>query len=101
MLPVTNGVPVGVIAMRARIVRRFTSAGARSPQTARRPDELGLTPGHLFRRMLQGGVLKECPGGRFWLDENADAAFHRRARWCVAAAIAGVGLLVALVLLVR
>jgi hypothetical protein len=60
--------------MRAQraVVRRFDEAGAASADTARRPEELGLTPGIAWYQLVGRGVLR-CPGeGRYFLD---------RARW--------------------
>lgn len=54
------------------VVRRFEEAGATSADEARRPEELGLTPGIAWYQLVGRGVLR-CPGeGRYFLD---------RARW--------------------
>ena len=87
-----------VAARRARIVRRFASADAKSPETARSLEELGLSGGHAVRQMIKDGVLKQVSGGRLWLDEAANAEFYRRARLYVAITF-GLGVTAALVLL--
>ena len=87
---------------RVRIVRAFVSAGATTSQAARDPDELGITRGLIFRRMVKGGVLREEAGGRFWLDEAADAAFRRCGRWALAVVLCiAVVVIVTVVLLTR
>ncbi|MBL8745246.1 MAG: hypothetical protein JNK58_02700 [Phycisphaerae bacterium] len=101
-MPPVIVVPVGVIARRNKVVRRFAGAGALRPESARNLDELGLTHGDAVRHMIKDGVLREVPGGRFWLDEAANAALHRRNLWYVAGVVLGVmAAVVAILLFVR
>lgn len=102
MPPVIVIAPAMIAARRNGIRRAFVKAGALSPHTARTPDEIGIARGHIFSRMIKGGVLMEVPGGRFWFDESADAAFHRRARlYVVIAAIAAALVVSAVLVLTR
>lgn len=96
----SSGAAVAALAKRNRIVRAFSHAKALGPESARTLQELGLTSGLVVQRMIHGGVLRECQGGRLWLDEQANAAFRRRARWRIAAVIA-VGAVVIVIGLLR
>lgn len=87
-------------ARRNRIMRCFAKAGAVSPERAETLEQLGITNGHIVRRMVKGGVLKETTDNRFWLDQAADAAFQRRARKAVAIAIGCALLVVGLLILI-
>lgn len=78
---------MAVAIKRRKIIRSFNQAAAHSPETARSLQDLGITRGHMFNRMIKGGVIKEHPDGRLWLDQGADAAFHRRALMAVAIAV--------------
>lgn len=94
-------IPIAIIAKRNSIIRHFTKAAAYTPETAQTLEALNLTSSHIFRRMLKDGVLKEVPENRFYLDQTANAEFHRRTRLGVAVALGVVAVIVGVVLLVR
>ncbi len=94
--------PIAVAAKRNRIVRHFTTAAARSPETARTLSELKLTQGHIFRHMIRDGIIREEAGEKFWLDEAANAARGRRVMVYIAVALGvSVVIIVAMVLISR
>jgi hypothetical protein len=78
------GAAVAVIMLRERqVAETFERAGATSPESARRPDELGLD-GHGvgWRRLHQRAVVREAgPGsGRYYLDVEVLRAVRRTRR---------------------
>ncbi len=57
------------------LVELFRGARALSPDTAQSLRAVGASDGVPFRRLRQRAVLREAPGGRFYLDEPSWAAF--------------------------
>lgn len=73
-------VPAIIAIKRRRMIEAFRTAGAVSPATARKPEDLGVDRGHMFGRMVKSGVFKELPDGGVWLDDEVQAQWERRAR---------------------
>ncbi len=65
---------------RRKILAAFRDAGALCAEDARTLEELGLKSSVILRRMVRTGVLVECGGGRYCLDEAAAARAQRRER---------------------
>jgi hypothetical protein len=64
------GAAAAIILRKEReIVQVFRGAGATSMNAARDPDELGVPQRLPFRLLVKRAVLREVPGGRFYLDE--------------------------------
>ncbi len=70
-----------IIIQQRRAIRRYEEAGARSPETARRPDELGCRESWAFRRLVTRGVLRELPDGRLHLDADGVRRYEERLRF--------------------
>ncbi len=69
-------VAAAVVARRRRkILEAFRDAGALSAEQAVSCQELGLRASPIFRRLVRTGVLVDC-GGRYYLDEEAEARAH-------------------------
>jgi hypothetical protein len=51
------------------IVDLYRQAGATSPATARRPDDLGIHHRVAFNILVRRAVLREVSDGRYYLDE--------------------------------
>ncbi len=80
ILPVLLGTMV-VMAMTARLRRLaalLRAQGATSPDRGVRADALPRDVLPLVPRLVQRGVLRETPGGTFWMDEAAYGAYVRR-----------------------
>jgi hypothetical protein len=69
-----------IVRKQNRYMRRFTEAGAVDPDRAVTPEEAGCRDSWVFRRMVRWGVFVSCGQDRYYLDEEAAAAF-RRWRW--------------------
>ncbi len=85
-----------------RIARAFEHAGALALTTARTPDQLGLTPGLAWHRLVTHGVLR-CPGeGRYFLDVPKWQQLRRlRMRIAIAAIVSLLVVLAVIVLATR
>ena len=70
------------VAFRVRaITKSFHEAGATSPATAMRLEELRVRGrGLAFRLLSRRGVLVPLPGGQFYLDSAAEERWRRRRR---------------------
>lgn len=102
MIPAGLG-PIGpaIIARKRRhLLATFRRHGATSPATARTLDELGLGHGMLVRVQEHRHVLVDAGGGRFYLDEEREAAVARTRR-LLAAAFILLGIGVVMMSLVR
>ena len=82
---------------RRKILEAFREAGALSAEQAVSSRRLGLRASPIFRRLVRSGVLVDCGGERYWLDEQAEArARHMRVqRVALLVAVAVVVLVVA------
>lgn len=77
-------------------VQQFMSAGAVSPETARRPASVGVQAEYLLSPLVRRRLLVAVGDGRYY----ADAVRIRRRNWllygfCAVLAIAGAGFLLA------
>jgi hypothetical protein len=93
-----------LIARQNRYLRKFTTAGAVAPDSAKALREVGVRDSRIFRRLIGHGVLVEAEPGRFYLDPSASTTFRQRRRQqaLVLLAVIGVALAPLLVfLLVR
>lgn len=70
-------------------VKALLSAGADSPDTARRPETLGVKD-PLLQPLIRARVVIREPDGRVWVDRNAARSRQRR----LLAIFAAIGLLV-------
>ena len=86
------GSAVSVILTQDRAIRAFRDAGATSPQSARRFEELGLKPTWVKRRFIAAGVLIEAAPDTYYLDEQGVTRFAARRR-IIAAVVLAIGLL--------
>jgi hypothetical protein len=84
-----------------QIVRRFREAGAISPATAQRLDD--LHPGHRLglHRLRKRAVIREAHADRFYLDQEVWEALSRTRRRVSLAVLALIVLLFVGVLAVR
>ena len=61
---------------RRKILETFQEAGALSAEDAKSHEELGLRRSVIFRRLVRTGVLVDCGGELYYLDEEAAARAH-------------------------
>ena len=96
--PVLMGVGLALAAARRRLVRRFLSVDATSPERAITVPASDLLARHWMGRLRDAGVLQASSSGAFWLDPRALAAFRsaRRGRAIVLAGAALAALLLVL-----
>ena len=81
-------------------MRRYAGAGATTPESARRPDELELRENFVFLRLVNHGVLVESGAGRYWIDAAVVREFvARRRRWAIVSIAVVLSLFLAWVLL--
>ena len=66
-----------VISRQNRLIRAFREAGAVSPESAVKPDDIGIREGWVFRRMIAYGVFQGTEEGRYYLDPKATVRFLR------------------------
>lgn len=66
-----------VVVMRQnRAMRRFTAAGATTPELALRFEDLDIRPGWVIRRMVKRGVFVPVGDGRYYIDLEAADRFR-------------------------
>ena len=63
-----------------RYVRLLQSAGAVSPDLAVTVVELGIRESHIFRRLVNRGILVRTGDGRYYVDEEANYRWIERRR---------------------
>jgi hypothetical protein len=72
--------PAILLARQRRAVRRFADAGALTPQSARRPREVGVGDGRIVRLLARRGVLVATADDRHYLDVAAWERLRSRRR---------------------
>lgn len=82
--------PAIIAAARRRLLAHFRVAGATSEDTAIPFEGRRLIERRQFERMLNAGVFRQEPSGRYWLDEKRADEWSRarRKRGLIIAAIA-------------
>ena len=93
-----NGTAVpAIIAMKMRRYKEaFRAAGAVTPATAMRPDEVGLRKSVIFDKLVRQRVLVAAGDGRYYLDETRDATVRRSKRKLVLVLLAIILVLLAI-----
>lgn len=61
---------------RRRLLLRFREAGATDSEHAVSLEQLGESPSSTFDHLLQEGVFRQVPDGRFYMDESNAAEFE-------------------------
>lgn len=87
--PIAPIAAVAVGVKRRKILSAFRVAKATSEAAAKPVEQLGLSRGLMFGRLIRAGVIKETPQG-VWLDEAMEAS-HRKARQRIALTVVLVG----------
>jgi hypothetical protein len=64
----------------ADLLERFRVSDATAPGRAQTLNKLGLEGSRYLDRFQSAGVIRQAPGGQYYLDEVAFAAY-RRQRW--------------------
>lgn len=95
-------IPAIIAIKRRKIIDAFRIAGAVNADAARKPEDLGVSRNHMFRRLIQSGVLNEVPGGGVWLSEvqNAKSATMRR-RLALGVVLIGVAVFALVIMLTK
>lgn len=85
-----------MMAARNRILRTLDHAGARSPECARPPGELGLRESLPLEGLIRRGLVERLADGRLFLHPERVVAWRRRRvrRLVTGLALAGLVLLV-------
>jgi len=69
-----------IVAIQKKYVRKFSAANAFDLKNAKSLEELDLRDRLIFRRMVDRGVFREAPNGKFYLDKDSLALFEERRR---------------------
>lgn len=72
-----NTAAIALAVRRRRLIRKFTDAGATSPQAAIPVDVNDMKPGFMFKRMAQQGVFVEVADGIYYLDEAREQELRK------------------------
>jgi hypothetical protein len=64
-----------VLIKQNQYMRRFKTAGATAPASARPPAELRVRENHIFRGLVRRGVFVEAGDGRYYIDLDQAAEF--------------------------
>lgn len=92
-----NRIVVSILRKERRVVEHFRTAGAISPATAKRLDDLHERHGLGLRRLRTRAVIREASPDHFYLDEEVWQALGRTRR---RVSLAVLGLLVLLIVAV-
>jgi len=98
LAPVVMGVGLALAAARRRLVRRFLSVDATTPERAIAVPASDLLARYWMGRFRTAGVVHAAPSGGLWLDPQAWSAFRsaRRTRALAVVAVALAALLLVL-----
>ena len=78
-----------VIRREKDLVEHFRRAGATSPQAAQSPGALGVDQDFIWRRLVDGAVIRTEANGAYYLDEASwEAMGRRRRRLAIVVAVA-------------
>ena len=91
---------VSILRKERRVVEHFREAGATSPATAKRLDDLHERHGLGLRRLRDRAVIREARPDHFYLDEEVWEALGRSRRRVSIAVLALIVLLIVAVLAV-
>ena len=72
-----------------RVMGRFHGAGATSPETARKLEEIGQRESLVFKYLCARGVIVQAGGGLYYLDPVGERRFRKR-RFRLVATVLGV-----------
>jgi hypothetical protein len=91
-----------IIRKQRELVEHFMDAGAVSPETAKSSSELGVHERFAWIRLVERGVIREAPPGRYYLDEPTWIALgQRRRRLALVLGIFFIALAVAMMIVPR
>jgi hypothetical protein len=92
---------ISILRNERKVVRRFQEAGAISPSSAKRLDDVHVGHGLALRRLRDRVVIREAQPDRFYLDEEVWVALGRTRRRVSLAVLALIVLLFIGVLAVK
>lgn len=90
-----------IAAKQNRMMRKFEEHGATRAECAQTLDELEISDGFLFRRLVAAGVFRDAGNGRFYIDPERAEIFRARRRAIVLTAVFLSVALLALIFLLR
>lgn len=67
-----------IVAQQNKMMRRFRDAEALDPDSAQRPEDIGVRNSWVFRKMVERGVFVEGADGLFHIDDQKAAEFVRQ-----------------------
>lgn len=69
-------IAIAITAAERRLMRRLRAAGARSAATAQPLPELRMIEARRLEHLKDAGAIREAEPGRYWVDDEAYAAYR-------------------------